>query len=349
MKGLKKYICFAIVILSALAFVLTSCGGGGGDNPPVVLLTKDNAAKAGSAAIQSLALVELVRSAYFIDFIYFDLLGNVEASNVSSKTSKSSLKHILNKAVSISKTLGDKSGMHKAGTMSDFPVNCPDGGFYFIKNAKWDGPNDGSEVNNYSADITSLSPNACEEIPRKWEGSMHVAFKGLIEEPTEVTITISTLKYTNTDFNIELTMTNLIIVLTGNPVDVTETIPTDSAMTLTGNISGTIDGAPINFQLNNYTIAITDGETYSLSGNMKPICLPFSVNVTTPVTPVTLTGSLLDGCPTAGEIIIKSGAEIKNVKTVIEADTKINIYYDNTPVTGSPYPSCTNIAGLCGG
>jgi hypothetical protein len=347
MKGLKNYICFAIVILSALAFVLTSCGGGGGgDNPPVVLLTKDNAAKAGSAAIESVALVELVQSAYFVNFIQFDFLAGVGALNVSPKTSKSPLKSILNKAVSISKTRRDESEMHTAGSMPNTTVECFESGNFLISNATWTGPDDASdsEAVNYKANITA---NACESQPERWSGSMHVEFEGPLDAPTKVTISNINLTYTNTDTNVTLTMTKLTVVITGT---IDFDFLTDGAMTLTtGTISGSIDGDPINVECKNYKIEITGGDTFSLSGEIKPSCLGFLVAVnTTTDKPLIFPGSLTE-CPTAGEIIIKSGAEIKNVKTVIEADTKINIYYDNTPVTGSPYPSCTNIAGLCGG
>jgi len=338
MKGLKNYICFAIVILSALAFVLTSCGGGGGSSTVGgggASLTAANAPQAASAAAQS---IQLVQSDIFISI--FDLSGNVGPASISSRTSKSFskslLKKILDKTMSISKTRIDKSEIHTAavGSMPTTTVDCFDSGTVTITNAKWTvDPADEFNLKDLSANITA---NACKEEPYLWNGSMSIAVGGSILEPQKIT-TVSTPGFDTTDLDTseKFTMTNLTTVIDYN------TEFTIVAMTFTGTISGKINGNPIDFECKNYKINIIDESTVSLSGEIKPKCLGGWVTVKTN-TPI-----LQDvDCPTAGEIIITSGAN--SVKVVIAADSKISVYYNNTPVTGSPYPSCQDIIGLCG-
>jgi len=333
MKGLKTCICFAIVILSALAFVLTSCGGGGGSSTGgggvVPSLTNANAPQAGSAAGQSLAIVQSTSFASF-----FDLSGNVGAASISSKTSKSYskslLKKVLNKAVSISKTR-----IHIAGSMPTTTVDCFDSGTLTISNAKWtDNPDDPSDLIDLSATITAT---ACKEEPYTWNGSMTIALVGSSYAPTKIT-TVSTPGFTSIDSetNETFTMTNLTTVIDYFSSDVLE-----ETITLTGTISGQVDGAPINLECKNFKIDMIDDETVSLSGDIKPTCLGFFVTVTTNTPIVTVLG---DDCPTAGEIVLTSGAN--KVKIVIAADSKISIYYNDTLV--QTYNSCTNITGLCG-
>ncbi|MBM4145057.1 MAG: hypothetical protein FJ240_02105 [Nitrospira sp.] len=341
MKGLKTYICFTIVILSALAFVLTSCGGGGGaggggGSNGGASLTNANAPQAASAAGQSVAFVQ---STNFVST--FDLSGNVGPESISSKTSKSFskslLKNILNKTMSISKIQRHKSEIHTAGSMPTTTVECFDSGTITISNAKWtDDPEDDFNLINLSATITAAN---CKEDPYLWNGSMSIALVGSSYEPTKITtVSKPTFTSTNTDINETITMTNLTTV-----IDLSEFGETE-AITLTGTISGQVDGEPINVECKNFKIEFIDEETVSLSGEIKPTCLGGWVTVNTHKPIFTETGA---DCPTAGEVILTSGAN--SVKIVIAADSKIYIYYNNTLVGGKPYDSCNDIAGLCEG
>jgi hypothetical protein len=126
MKDFKIYICSAIVIFSAFAFVLTGCGGGGGGGggggPQEASLTTANAPQAGGAAIQVANLVGPTSA-----------LGELQTASISSKTycetySKPPLKSILDKVISISKTQRHKSEVHIAGSMPPTAENCSGGG-----------------------------------------------------------------------------------------------------------------------------------------------------------------------------------------------------------------------------
>jgi hypothetical protein len=360
MKGLKTYICFAIVILSALAFALTSCGGGGGAGGGGVSdtgasLTTANAPQAGSAVAQSVALVQ---SANFL--INHDITFDIQSASISSKTSKSysksPLMRILNKAISISKTQGDKSGMHTAGSMPTTVVDCLESGSVTISNAKWtDNTTDPTDFINLSANITA---NACTETPYIWNGSMSVAFEGPLSAPTKLTVSMPSFTSTNTDPtpNETLTMTNLTIVViptgTEGSIDLLSGLP-DATMTFTGTVSGKVNGTtsnpgnPLNVQCNNFIIAMSNsGETISLSGKIRPTCLGGLVTVTTNKPIVQAAGA---DCPTDGEIVLTSTANTNSVKIAIAADSKISIFYNNNNTPVQTYNSCTNIVGLCGG
>jgi len=302
-----------------------------------MLLSNDNASQAGAAAIQSTHLISTTGL----------LLGNIQASNVSSKNPYTPpLKRILDEVLTIMKTQRLKARISNFDIRSQgsghYFESCIDGGTLSI-NAIWEGPaepEDPSEIMNLNATITF---NSCCEESITFKGSMKVIFEGSADNPSKITISTSTFFYTDSDYNDHITLTNFKIIITDFVLSDDEL--ESGTITLKGALSGTVDADFINEECDYFTIAFNStayGEVLTMSGNIKPSCIGGWVTVTTN-TPILIPGD--DVCPTAGEIVITSNAD--NVRVVISSDYKITIYFNDVVV--QTFNDCEEVDGLCVG
>ncbi len=178
--------------------------------------------------------------------------------------------------------------------------------------------------------------NSCREGTETMNGTATMAFSGTVDNPVSLTFSSSNLSYADTVTDDNISMTNFSMVITGDDL-------TGATITLTGVVSGTVSGDPINEELDSFQIVLssdTTGETMSISGMVKASCLGEWVTITTNTPVFVSTG---DDCPIDGEFTITSGGN--SVKVVIESDSKITVLFNNSPV--QTYNNCEEVDGLC--
>lgn len=342
MKKSGIYIKSFLLIFICLGMLLLSgCGGGGGGGGITEApLTAANAPQAGGAAIQTVNLVGAASA-----------LGELQTSSISSKTSsktssetylKPPLRSILDKVISISKIQRHKSEVHTEGSMPPTTENCSGGGTITVS-ATWIGPDnppDESLAVDFRANMTF---NSCKEGNEILNGSMSMVFEGPLSAPTKLTVSTSKFTYADTAAKDSITMTNLNMVLTDFSFSGNEL--TGATIIMTGAVSGTVNGEPINVECDSYKTVFSSsgsGVTVSISGRIKASCLGGWVAVITNTPVFVPTGA---DCPTAGEIVVTSGGN--SVKLVIASNSEITIYYNNTLV--QTYNNCEDVDGLCVG
>ncbi len=343
MRNFKKSIGPVFVISTFLAIVLTSCGGGGGDGTASTgggtteaSLTAANAPQAGGAAMQSANLVGSATA-----------LGGLRPLGISSEIYfktylKPPLRSIIDRLIPIAKSRMQESGLHLEGSFPPTTQNCTGGGTVTVSGT-WTGPDnptDPSQVVNFAGNITF---NSCTEATGIMNGSISLRIEGPLDNFTRFTLSVSSFAYANTETNDNIAMTNLAMVITGLGLNGNEL--TGGTITITGAITGTVGGDPINVEYESYQIVFnsnTDGETVSVSGRIKARCLGGWVTIATNI-PLFIPGG--GNCPTTGELVISSGGN--NVKMVVASDSRITIYYNNTFV--QTYSNCENVDGLCVG
>lgn len=337
MRKAKKIL--ALILMAVLPFMLSCGGGGGGGGPaqPETTLTSGNARQASGAAVQSARLVLFTGAAEAIG------PASLSLKTYSKDLRKPPLRSILDKVISISKAQRIKTGLHSQGSMQTTEL-CSNGGTITVS-ATWigpDDPTDPSQIVNFDA---SMSYNSCKEDTSTLNGSMSVAFEGPLSRPTKITISMPNFSYVDTEANDNITITNLTMVVTNLTFTEDREELISGTIILTGSVSGSVDGDPINVECDGYMIVFSSGvtgETLSISGRIKPSCLGSWVTVTTNI-PIFVPEEA--DCPIAGEIIITSGGN--SVKVVIASDSKIAIYFNDTLV--QTYNDCEEVDGLCGG
>lgn len=337
---MKKAMKLLALILICMLPMMLSCGGGGGGGGTTetgATLTANNAPQATGAAIQSAHLILVTGAA--------EAVGPASAfSKTYSKDQirKPPLRSILDNAISLSKAQRTKVKLHAQGSMPPTTETCSNGGTITMS-ATWTGPDDPtdpSHIVNFNATMTF---NSCKEDTVTLNGTMSVAFEGSLGAPTKITISIPNFSYANTETNDNITITSLTMVVTNVTFSGEELI--GGTLILTGAVSGSAGGDPISVECDNYTIVFSSGvtgETFYISGRLKPSCLGGWVTIATN-TPIFVPAGA--DCPTAGEIVITSGGN--SVKVVIASDSKITIYFNGTLV--QTYNDCEEVDGLCVG
>lgn len=336
-KGIQVFKILFFAILSLTIIInLSGCGGGGGGGGDTgSILKPENAPQAASAVSQA---------AQFVQFqSVLNMGGDVfkTSSTSTNSPSSTSLISIFNNILSISKAQRYKSELSIAGSMPAETLQCTNGGT-ITDSATWTGPDepkDPSEVADFKATMTFSS---CKEEDTIMTGTVTIAFSGSLSNPTKFTFSTSTFTVsklpnqvmTLTDFNMDITDLHL-----------TNDELTKATLTMSGKVSGTINGTPVNVECDNYKVVgetVNNGSKITISGKMKPSCIGGWVTITTN-TPVFVPENA--DCPTDGEVIATSGEN--SVKMVIASDSKISIYFNNTLV--QTYNDCEGVVGLCEG
>jgi hypothetical protein len=343
MKNLKISISSAIVIISTLTLALTSCGGGGGGSTAgdaggttEASLSVDNAPSAGAVALQS---ANLVGSATVLG----ELRTSGIYSEISSKTDSAPLlRSILDRLVPLAKSRPNRSGMYLEGSIPPTTENCTGGGTVTVSGA-WSGPDnptDPSQIVNFAGDINF---NSCKESTTIMNGSMSVVIEGPLDNFTRLTVSIPIFTYANTATNDNITMTNLYMDITD--FSLSGDAFAGATITISGAISGTVVGDPINVGYDGFVITFSSdgrGETVSMSGGVRAACLGGWVTIITAPPLFFPAGAV---CPTTGEVTVTSSGN--SVRIAVASDSQISVYYNNTLV--QTYTNCENVAGLCVG
>lgn len=172
-------------------------------------------------------------------------------------------------------------------------------------------------------------------------GTMTMAFKGPLNNPTEVIISIPEFSYIDTLEDDNFTMKDFSITGTNLIHDGDEI--TDGVITVSGAISGISDGETLYTVVDKFTVTITStsgGINRSVSGRIKPICIDGWVTVTT-TTPIFI--PKLADCPTNGEITITAGG--KSIRVKAASNYEVSILLNDNPV--NIYDNCNDVMGHC--
>lgn len=306
---------FLILIMFMSAIVLISCGGGGGGGTTTTStsatpITSATAAKTADAAVSVFSLTGSIGA----------LGGAVAKTSADSPAEGRFISAVIGKALSIQEQ-GRTNTLNKVVTDS-----CTNGGDVTV---------------TVSGTTLTAVFNSCVEGAESINGTMSVSVSSQDSNsmPTAGMITLTGFTYKNTGDNTDITAN-----MTWN-YTFTWSGTTLTAMTIemTGSISGTAEGEPVNFEASKLTLAASEnssGQTLSLSGSMKPVCINQTITITT-TTPIFVPAG--SNCPTAGELSISAGTS--TVTAVISSDKKINIYFNGEFVV--TYTDCSSFDGLC--
>jgi len=329
MKRIGIFLCLL------LCFTTFSCGGGGGSSSTGgntgggSILSQSNATTTGSVMLQAANLVTTAKA-----------VGDIQVLSVSSTTPP--LQSIVEELLSVSKNHAQKGrtgqGLTASGSESG-TVTCTNGGSVSV-GATWMGPDnpaDYSQVVNLNGTVTF---NSCTEGSETFNGAATLSVDGPLSAPSKIAVSSSSLSYTNTANNDNLTLSNLTItlakiVISGNDLKSFTT-------TISGAVSGTLSGDSLNIECNNFQLAYNSslgGFTVAISGNIKASCIGDWTSIST-TKPLFFSGAY---CPTDGDITATSGAS--SVRVTIESDTKISIFFNGNLV--QTYNSCKDIEGFC--
>jgi HYDIN/CFA65/VesB-like, Ig-like domain/Divergent InlB B-repeat domain len=282
------------------------------------ILTASNAPVAASAVIQTIGLVGLATD-----------LGSLSPLGINMGSNKLSTPHQL------------YSTLIYSGNFSLPPVACEGGGTVTI-NASWDGPDIPTDPSQIIDLNITMNFNSCTELGFTMNGKMEIVFEGPLSEPTKITISTPELTYANSYTGDQVSIHDLTITITDFTMDMMSQLLAGT-ITMTGGISGIIGGNPIEVECENFKMEFnfsSAGTTLSISGKIMASCLGDWITITTNTPIFTPIDSY---CPTAGEIVVTSGEY--SVKIVIEPDSKITVYYNDTLI--QTYSSCLEVMGLC--
>lgn len=312
---------FVLIGLMALFLITAGCGGGGSSSDtsspaPSSSLTSSNSTAVAGAVVTSGNL--LIEPSY---------LGT--ASTNSRSYHRSFLMSLLDNAMG---TITNSGKIYVAGTR-DTTTNCTGGGTR-KEVSQWTGSD--TDPQNYTGTITYTN---CKEGTETWNGTVQMTYEGLSSAPTKITAVINT-TYANTTANTNLTLNGVTIVYsdfvyTNNEI-------TSGAVTLTGNISGTVNNKAINTGYDGFKMIYAySGNTTSIqmTGRINPSCINSWVTVSTPAS---LTLPTATSCYTGGEMRITDSS---NTVSVIFTYTNVSVSFNSASV-GS-YNNCSEIQGLC--
>jgi hypothetical protein len=325
-----------LALIFSLALIFTCCLSSEdeeeGTTQTTATLSEDNAPKTAGAAIQAVNVVGA-----------FSGLGGIGFSSVSLDThDKSPLGRIIDKALSITKLQRSTADLFAQGSMPLMTEDCTDGGSMTFS-ATWIGPDQPSgpsDVQDFTATITL---NSCTEGTETQNGTFIITFNGSMENPTGITLTTPILSFIDTATNDNLTMTNLTLSITIPTISGEEI--TGGTFSLDGAIYGSVDGDPINQEYDDFRIVMssdTTGDTASISGSLKAVCIGGWVTITTN-TPVFV--PIGANCPAEGEMTITSGDN--TVRVVVASNSTITVYFNDALV--QTYNDCEEVDGLCTG
>lgn len=336
MKRFGSLLIIGVAILFLSCF-LTSCGGNGASTSrgggPDASLTASNAQQVGDAVAQAVKLVAPTAA-----------LGDLKSSSIAS-ANKPPLVSILEKVMSVS---GNSITAEHISSLATIHDNCTNGGSIKV---------DITGVNPFNQTIDAdINVNSCTIGTQTLNGTMKVEYVvGSIDaltNPTfdnlknfkQVTITTSGFTYANTESEDNVTLTSLTLVL--KDFTYSGNILTGGSITLGGIVTGIIAGETIHIECDSFGLLFTEdsasGVTVSVSGRIKPSCLSGWVRITTN-SPVSLPVNA--HCPIGGDIGVSAGGN--NVNVIIDADSKITIYFNNDLV--QTFNSCDDVKGFCSG
>ncbi len=245
---------------------------------------------------------------------------------------------ILNRSVASAKEAILSSGNLSNGILPAVRKACSNGGTMTIA-AKWSGfliPIIFDDVMNL--EIT-VSFSECQDGHVLVNGSTGIAISGAFNAPSSITMGAD-LAYQDLSENTDLMMASARLFL----IDIGGDLSLVSAtFTLSGVLSGTLRGVPVNMESRDYRVRfglVPGGSTLSVSGQIKPVCSNTWLTLTTN-TPITfLSGQI---CPSAGDLSATSGGNVLHV--AIAGDSSIRVYFNDELV--DTFANCTELTGRC--
>ncbi len=329
MKQYKKTLILAACLI-ILALLLISCGGGGGSsapNPPPPLpqagLSKDNAGSVAGSVITSIGLI--TEPSY---------LGAASTEAQQTKTkSLPFLQALFNMTIA---HIGTSHTQRMAQGTEDKTINCTGGGTR-REVSQWTGSD--NDPQNYTGTIIYVN---CKEGTATWNGTVQITYQGSSRMPAKITTTLTTLTYTDTSANTNLTFTGVTIVYSDITYDA-NSMAASAAAAIYGTIQGTLNGKNINAGYDGFKMAYSfQGSSMNIqaSGKINPVCLQKWVTTSTPATGILKIGSR---CPVAGEINITDN--ISNVKMSFTSQGGMTVSFNNE--TSATYTNCSEAEGLC--
>jgi hypothetical protein len=332
-KNLMSHIFKLLILMFSIVFIFTCClSTEEEESTPktAATLTADNAPASAGAAVQ----VANVAGA-------FSSLGGIGVSSASTDDHfKSPLQRLVDKALSMTELKYATADLFAQGSMPQTTISCTDGGTMTMS-ASWigpDQPSDPSQVSNFTATITLSS---CTEGTETQSGSFTIAFAGSMDSPTGLTLSTTSLTFVDTATGDNLTMANLTMSISIPTMSGDEI--TGGTFSLNGSISGSVDGDPINQEYDNFQIIASSdgtGETLSMSGSLRALCLGGWVTIATDIPMFIPIGA---DCPTAGEVTVTSGEN--TVWAVVASNSTITVYFNGDLV--QIYTDCEEVDGLC--
>lgn len=328
--------------LIGLLLITASCGGGGGSssdtsspapnpgtnpnpdptpnptpNPtPSSSLTSANSTAVAGAVVASGNL--LIEPSY------------IGTADVNSRSAHMSfLMSLLNNSI---EAIRDSGSLKTAGTR-DTTTNCTGGGTR-KEVSQWTGSD--SDPQNYTGTITYTN---CKEGTETWNGTVRMTYEGLTSAPAKITTVINT-TYANTSASANLTISGVTIVY--SDLIYASGQLTSGAATLTGSISGTVNGKAISAGYESFKIAYSysgNTMTIQMTGRINPSCTNSWVTVSTPAS---LTLPTATSCYTAGEMRITDGSS-----TVSVSFTYSNVSVSFNSASVGAFNDCSEIQGLC--
>lgn len=254
------YLIMHATVLFAL--ILMGCGGGSGSGGveavPPVTLNKTASEQATSAVLSSINL--LLEPSY---------LG-------AASTEKTKNKNIIEKLILPELVLRAARGTLRAAAAEIIP--CTGGGSKTVSISYLGTPEamlNAHAIINYSA---------CVEGGSIYSGTLDTTMEGAVTMPTKVTSTVTDFSYSDAFTGVSLSFKAATITMDSAQYYANGGIKS-AALTISGDISGTVQGKPVNADFKEFTLKYnygTVGHLYAnLSGRLKIPCLTSELSVST--------------------------------------------------------------------
>lgn len=323
MRKSKQNMLLLVFLLIGTALAFSNCGSSGGGGTTLAELTAANAPEVAGSLDQVMSLIEPTSS-----------LAELEVAATSPKPPLMGLMDTL-KVLAHSQL--PSSGLSAQGSMPAEPIPCDSGSGSM--SASWDGPDDITDITDISGFKVNMTFDECTMDSTTLDGSLSVSLEDLLGDSGTISFETSYLNLQDSsspDGTTDMTMSNYSMELTATP--------TGGTVTMSGSISGTADGTPVDGEFDDLTMVVemvSGGEEYSISGKMKSTCIGGWIEFSTP-TPVFVATDA--DCPTDGEVDAVSGENTVSV-VVGPASSEITVYFNDAEVTS--YPDCDGVDGLC--
>lgn len=309
-----------IILLLTAALLIISCGGGGGSTSTAVL-NSTNASSVAGSIVTTIGLI--VEPSY---------LGAKSEGNDNVKASKSFLKSLLNNALS---NIQKSQEMMTVSGSADRTVSCTGGGTK-KEVSSWSGSDSNPE--NYTGTITYTN---CKEGTATWNGPVQITYQGTYQRPSRITTVLNGMTYADTSSNTSLTNMGLTTVYSDMVYSGSDI--TSASATITGNISGTVNGKGISSGYSGLKMSYSfsgSNMDISLSGKTTPKCINAEVTVST-----VTNGGLAIGsrCPVSGSFNITDG--VGNVRLDFLSGGAMTVLFNDQTVNS--YSSCSQSEGMC--
>ena len=183
---------------------------------------------------------------------------------------------------------------------------------------------------------SNLTYSQCKSGTTTFDGTLTVSTSG-----NKIIVTTPSFSYSETSGDTNLVMTN--ISMTYNSITFSGSLITGFDVTLTGTITGKLEGESGTHQYSGFGIIYSSnsqGVTLSVSGSTKFSCLGDWVTLSTTTPAFFPSGS---SCPTAGDISVSSGGN--TTRLTVASDKKITIYFNGTQSIS--VADCSSLKGVC--